>query len=58
MATQRLALPPPLPFTPAEMKSLEALRRRHQEDGDLFTKKERNTLSFLRWLYTSGRIPR
>jgi hypothetical protein len=38
----------------AEQRSLRALRARFQQDGDLFSDRERAHLLFLRWLYQNG----
>ena len=41
-------------FSPAEKRALRALRTRYQQDGDLFSRRERAHLLFLRWLYQTG----
>jgi hypothetical protein len=41
-------------FSPAEKRVLRALRTRYQQDGDLFSQRERAQLLFLRWLYQTG----
>lgn len=43
-------------FTPAERRSLRALRNRYQADHDLFSNRERAQLAFLRWLVEHERI--
>ena len=42
--------------TPAEQHALSRLRERYQYDHDLFSNREWNHLSFLRWLYRTGRL--
>ena len=47
----------PLPeFTLTEQRLLRTLRRRYRQDRDLFSKRERARLSFVRWLYATGRL--
>ena len=43
-------------FSPAEKRALRALRTRYQQDGDLFSRRERAQLLFLRWLYQTGQL--
>lgn len=43
-------------FTPAERKTLGALRTRYAEDHDRFTREERARLVFLRWLRALGKL--
>jgi len=43
-------------LTPAEKRALRALRTRYQQDPDLFSRRERAHLLFLRWLYRTGRL--
>lgn len=45
-----------LSFTGEEWRTLRGLRRRYQQDHDLFSATERAHLRFLRWLYQSGRL--
>jgi hypothetical protein len=44
-------------FTASERRILRALRTRYSVDNDRFTARERAQLSFLRWLYQTGRLP-
>jgi hypothetical protein len=43
-------------FSPAEKRTLRALRTRYQQDADLFNNRERAQLLFLRWLYQTGQF--
>jgi hypothetical protein len=43
-------------FTASERKTLRALRARYNVDHDRFSPRELERLSFLRWLYQTGRI--
>ena len=43
-------------FTGEEWRTLRSLRRRYQQDHDLFSATERARLDFVRWLYQSGRL--
>jgi hypothetical protein len=45
-----------IPFSDREVRALEALRIRFQQDHDLFSAQERAHLRFLRWLVRTGRI--
>jgi hypothetical protein len=44
------------PFTASERRTLRALRARYSVDHDRFSTRELERLSFLRWLYQTGRI--
>jgi hypothetical protein len=54
--TQRPTASVQAPFSDEEMRALEALRFRFQQDHDLLSSRERMHLSFLRWLVRSGRL--
>jgi hypothetical protein len=41
-------------FTRAQSRALRTLRRRYQQDHDLFSAQELARLRFIRWLYLTG----
>jgi hypothetical protein len=43
-------------FTPSEWNALLKLRRRYQQDRDLFSARELERLRFMRWLHETGRL--
>jgi hypothetical protein len=43
-------------FTDQELARLSALRRRFQQDQDLFSERELARLRFLRWMCETGRL--
>lgn len=43
-------------FTRPERRALQTMRRRYRQDRDLFSTRERERLSFWRWLYSTGRV--
>ena len=43
-------------FTPTQRRVLRQLRTRYQHDADLFSQQELARLTFLRWLYQTGRV--
>ena len=43
-------------FTHQELAHLEVLRRRYQQDQDLFSEAELARLRFLRWMRETGRL--
>lgn len=45
-----------LPFTGEEIRALEVVRIRFQQDHDILSARERARLSFLRWLARNGRL--
>lgn len=55
-STQRASTAPAHPFTHAERQALRALRRRYQQERDLFSAAEHARLRFLRWLVRTGRL--
>jgi hypothetical protein len=50
--------PPVVPCGSEEWPALEDLRKRYQEDRDLFSTPERARLRFLRWLVQTDRLAR
>ena len=44
------------PFSREETRALEAVRVRFQQDHDVWSAREFQHLSFLRWLVQSGRL--
>jgi hypothetical protein len=42
--------------TSITQQALVRLRERYRQDHDLFTRQERARLSFVRWLYQTGRV--
>ena len=56
MTTQTAATAIVPTFTLAERRMLRALRTRYRQDHDLFSKCEHARLSFIRWLYQTGRL--
>jgi hypothetical protein len=43
-------------FTRPQWCALRALRKRYQQDRDIFYARERARLRFVRWLYRTGRL--
>ena len=43
-------------FSRTEWRALRTLRDRYRQDRDLFSARERERLSFVRWLYCMGRV--
>jgi hypothetical protein len=43
-------------FTRPQWWVLRALRKRYQQDRDLFTAREQARLRFVHWLYRTGRL--
>ncbi|HLJ67458.1 MAG TPA: hypothetical protein VKX16_08865 [Chloroflexota bacterium] len=56
MATETPGTTTTASLTLAERRSLRSLRRRYQENHDLFSRQELARLGFLRWLVQSGRV--
>ena len=46
------------PFTDEEIRALEAVRIRFQQDHDVLSARERAYLCFLRWLVRTGHLAR
>lgn len=47
---------PTTTLTPAERQALRVVRKHYRESRDIFSDKELRALSFIRWLYETGRI--
>ena len=43
-------------LTPAERQALRVVRKHYRESRDIFSDAELQALSFIRWLYQTGRL--